>query len=326
MKKFFTPQVKIALVAILAVVVLFFGMQFLKGLSLFSNDAHYKIKFDDITGLSNSTPVYARGFKVGIVRNINYDYDKLGELITVDINVDRTLRIPEGTTAEIVSDIMGNVKVELKFAKNSQILKENGWIDGRINDGTLGDLKSMVPSFQKMLPKVDSILGSVNALLADPALKSSMHNIDKITNDLTTSTRELNTLLAQVNGSLPSLVTKTGRVMDNANGLMNNANRGITEARGAIRGANTMMATLNNKVDGVDVEGTMARVNATIDNLNAFTAKLNSGEGSMGLLLNDASLYNNLNNTVRSADSLLTNLKAHPKRYVHFSIFGRKDK
>lgn len=326
MKKFFTPQVKIALVAILAVVVLFLGMQFLKGLSLFSNDAHYKIKFDDITGLSNSTPVYARGFKVGIVRNINYDYDKLGELITVDINVDRTLRIPEGTTAEIISDIMGNVKVELKFAKNSQILKENGWIDGRINDGTLGDLKSMVPSFQKMLPKVDSILGSVNALLADPALKNSMHNIDKITNDLTTSTRELNTLLAQVNGSLPSLVTKTGRVMDNANGMMNNANRGITEARGAIRGANTMMATLNNKVDGVDVEGTMARVNATIDNLNAFTAKLNSGEGSMGLLLNDASLYNNLNNTVRSADSLLTNLKAHPKRYVHFSIFGRKDK
>ena len=326
MKKFFTPQVKIALVAILAVVVLFLGMQFLKGLSLFSNDAHYKIKFDDITGLSNSTPVYARGFKVGIVRNINYDYDKLGELITVDINVDRTLRIPEGTTDEIISDIMGNVKVELKFAKNSQILKENGWIDGRINDGTLGDLKSMVPSFQKMLPKVDSILGSVNALLADPALKSSMHNIDKITNDLTTSTRELNTLLAQVNGSLPSLVTKTGRVMDNANGLMNNANRGITEARGAIRGANTMMATLNNKVNGVDVEGTMARVNATIDNLNAFTAKLNSGEGSMGLLLNDASLYNNLNNTVRSADSLLTNLKAHPKRYVHFSIFGRKDK
>ena len=326
MKKFFTPQVKIALVAILAVVVLFLGMQFLKGLSLFSNDAHYKIKFDDITGLSNSTPVYARGFKVGIVRNINYDYDKLGELITVDINVDRTLRIPEGNTAEIISDIMGNVKVELKFAKNSQILKENGWIDGRINDGTLGDLKSMVPSFQKMLPKVDSILGSVNALLADPALKSSMHNIDKITNDLTTSTRELNTLLAQVNGSLPSLVTKTGRVMDNANGLMNNANRGITEARGAIRGANTMMATLNNKVNGVDVEGTMARVNATIDNLNAFTAKLNSGEGSMGLLLNDASLYNNLNNTVRSADSLLTNLKAHPKRYVHFSIFGRKDK
>lgn len=326
MKKVFTPQVKIAVVAILAIVVLFFGMEFLKGLSLFSNDAHYKIKFNDITGLSKSTPVYARGFKVGIVRNIDYDYDKLGELITVDIDVDRTLRIPEGSTAEIISDIMGNVKVELKFAKNAQILKENGWIDGSINDGTLGDIKSMVPSFQKMLPKVDSILGSVNALLADPALKSSLHNIDKITTDLTTSTRELNTLLAQVNGSLPPVMAKAGKAMDNANGVMVNANRGVTEARGAIRGANTMMATLNNKVDGLDVEGTLAKVNSTLDNMQAFTAKLNSNEGTMGLMLNDASLYNNLNSTMRSADSLLINLKAHPKRYVHFSLFGRKDK
>ena len=107
---------------------------------------------------------------------------------------------------------------------------------------------------------------------------------------------------------------------------MVNANRGITEARGAIRGANTMMATLNNKVDGLDVEGTMAKVNSTLDNMQAFTAKLNSNEGTMGLMLNDASLYNNLNSTMRSADSLLINLKAHPKRYVHFSLFGRKDK
>ncbi len=246
MKKFFTPQVRIAIVAILAIVVLFFGIQFLRGISLFSNDAHYKIKFNDITGLSTSTPVYARGFKVGIVRNIDYDYDKLGESITVDIDVEKTLRIPEGTTAEIVSDIMGNVKVVLQFGKSTKFLEPNGWIDGVINDGTLGDLKSMVPSIQKMLPKLDSILGSVNTLLADPALQSSVHNIDKITANLTTSTR--------------------------------------------------------------------------------LTAKLNSNEGTMGLMLNDASLYNNLNSTMRSADSLLTNLKAHPKRYVHFSLFGRKDK
>ena len=326
MKKFVTPQVKIAIVAILAIVVLFFGIQFLKGLSLFSNDAHYRIKFNDITGLSTSTPVYARGFKVGVVRSIEYDYDKLGESITVGIDVDKTMKVPEGTTAEIISDIMGNVKVVLKLSDSKKLLGPDGWIDGCINDGALGDLKSMVPSIQKMLPKLDSILGSVNTLLADPAIQNSVHNVDNITANLTTSTRELNTLLAQVNGSLPAMTAKAGKVMDNANGMMMNANRGITEARGAIRGANTMMSNLNNKVNGLDVETTMAKVNATLDNMNSLTAKLNSNEGTMGLMLNDASLYNNLNSTMRSADSLLTNLKAHPKRYVHFSIFGRKDK
>ena len=319
MKKLFTPQAKIAIVALVAILVLFLGIQFLKGLSIFSNDAHYRIKFNDITGLSTSTPVFARGFKVGVVRSIDYNYAHPDEHITVGIDVDKTMKIPEGTTAEIISDLMGNVKVVLKFGNNTQLLEPNGWIDGCINDGTLGDLRSMVPSVQLMLPKVDSILSSVNTLLADPALQSSVHNLGQITENLTTSTRELNELLVQANGALPAMAAKAGKVMDNANG-------GITEARGAIRGANNMMANLNNKVNGFDVETTMAKVNATLDNMNQFTTKLNNSEGTMGLMLNDPSLYNNMKSTMRSADSLLTNFKAHPKRYIHFSIFGKKDK
>ena len=317
MNKVFTPQVKIALVAILAVVVLFFGMQFLKGLSFFSTDTHYRMMFSDITGLSNSTPVYASGFKVGTVKSIEYDYARPGEPIDVGVDIDKSMKIPEGTKAEIISDLMGNVKVVLVFGKSSRMLKENGVIDGRINDGTLGDMKSMVPSIQKMLPKLDSILASMNILLADPAIKSSIHNVDRITANLTTSTQELNRLLAQADRSLPVLTAKAGRVMDNS---------GITEARGAIRRANGMMTTLNDKVSGIDVQGTMTKVNATLEHMNTLTEKLNSNEGTMGLLMNDPTLYNNLNSTMRSADSLLTNLKAHPKRYVHFSLFGKKDK
>ena len=234
MGKFFTPQVKIALVAILGVIVLFFGMQFLKGLSIFSTDTHYQMRFSNVSGLSTSTPVYANGFKVGTVKSIEYDYAKPGEPIMVGVDIDKSMNIPEGTKADIISDVMGNVKVDLVLGTSNKTLASNGIIDGRINDGALGRMKDMVPSIQKMLPKLDSILVSVNSLLADPAVRSSIHNVNQITANLTTSTREVNQLLAQMNHSLPALTTKAGRVMDGVNGLMVNANGGITEARGAI--------------------------------------------------------------------------------------------
>lgn len=326
MKKLFTPEVRIALVAIAGIVVLFFGMQFLKGLDLFASESHYEMKFNNIDGLSITSPVYANGYKIGAVKSINYDFANPEKGISVGVDVDESMKIPVGSTAEIVSDLMGNVKVNLILAHTSQYLAVGGTIDGRVNDGALGEAKKMVPAIEKMLPKIDSILASVNVLLSDPAVKASVHNVSKITADLTTSTRQLNALMAQVNGALPGMIARTNGLLGNASGMMANANGGITEARGAIRGASGMMDNLNNKVNEVDLAGTMSKVNQALEHINTLTAKLNSNEGSMGLLMNDPSLYHRLSNTVRDADSLLVNLKAHPKRYVHFSIFGRKDK
>lgn len=315
MKKFFTPEVKIACVAIVGIILLFFGMQFLKGLSLFSSSDQYDLKFNDISGLSASSPVNANGFKVGTVKSIDYDYNKPGN-ITVHVDLNKGMRVPEGTTAEIVSDLMGNVQVKLIMPSEiKEFLHPGGVIDGRINDGALGEAKSMVPAIKQMLPKLDSILASVNMLLADPALKGSLHNVHKITTDLTTSTKELNALLAQINVQVPAL---TG----NANALLANANSTMKSASGMVTNANQFMTKLN----GVDINGTMAKVNTTLTNVQELTDRINSGKGSLGLLINDPVLYNNLNTTVRSADSLVTDLKAHPKRYVHFSVFGKKDK
>ena len=319
MKKIFTPEVKIALVAIVGIVVLFFGMQFLKGLDLFSSEHLYKIRFSNVSGLSVSNPIYANGYKVGIIKSINYDYDHPGS-ITVNADIAKDMRVPKGTVAVISSDLMGNVKVDLQLGDvRNGFVEPGGTIDGQLSGGAADAIKGAIPTIKALVPKIDSILTSVNTLLADPALASTLHNANKISSDLTTSTRELNTLLASLNKEVPGLA-------NNANGLLTGARATMGNVNGMIGNANGLLANVNRKVSDIDVSGTMMRVDKTLDNMEQLTNKLNSDKGSLGLLMNDPSLYHNLNRTLSDADSLVTNLKAHPKRYVHFSLFGKKDK
>ena len=299
--KFFNKEVKIAIVAICGLVILFFFFFFLKGLNLLSSANKYMISFKDISGLASSSPIYADGYKVGVVKNIIYDYNNTGGTM-VEAEIDEKLRIPKGSSAEIVSDMLGNVKVNLLLANNPRERVMPGeTIQGGINDGALGQMKNMIPTVMQILPKIDSIVTSVNLLLANPAIASSLQNVETVTGNLTVTTRRLNSLLASLESSVPGMVTRTDSILHNANTLAKNLNQ-------------------------IDVAGTVARVDETLDNVEKFTEQLNNNQGTLGLLMRDPSLYNNLNSTMRSADSLLIDLKAHPKRYVHFSLFGRKDK
>lgn len=298
---FFTKEVKIALVAIVGLVVLFYGLNFLKGLSIFSSEKIYYIKFKDVSGLSQSSPIYANGFRVGVVKEVIFDYSN-PESVKVAVNVDKQLNMPEGTSAEIVSDVLGNVQVNLLIGDNKgRQLEPGSVIEGEINEGALGQVKKMIPTIEKILPKLDSIMTNLNVLLTDPAVAQSLHNVETVTANLTTSTRQLNMLMGQLNRDVPAMTQRAGRLMDNANMVAENLTK-------------------------VDVEQTIRKVNATLDNVQQFTEQLNSNNGSLGLLMRDQSLYNNLNSTMQSADSLLINLRENPKRYVHFSLFGRKNK
>lgn len=296
-----TKEIKIALVAIVGILVMYFGINFLKGMNLFSTNNAYYMTFDDIQGLGASTPIYADGYKVGTVDGLEYDYKENGPIkVKVDINKD--LRIPQGSKAEIVKDLMGNLQVNLLLANNPrERVEPGGVIPGAVNGGMMDKAANLIPVVEKMLPKLDSILTSVNALLADPALAASLHNVETITSNLTVSTRELNTLMASLNKQVPGMVRKANGVLDNTNRLTAN------------------LASL-------DVQGTLNKVNQTLESAHQFTEKLNSNQGSLGLLMNDTKLYDNLTSTMSHADSLVIDLKAHPKRYVHFSVFGRKDK
>ncbi len=299
--KYFTKEVKIALVAIVGIIILFFGMNFLKGLSLFEDDDIYYITFDDLQGLGEATPIYADGYKVGTVKSIEYNYGQDGPTKVV-AGIDKNMRIPKGSTAEIDKDVMGNIQVNLLLANNPKERVEPGQtISGGLTQGIMSKVTELMPAIEKMVPKIDSIMTNLNAILSDPAIKGSLANIQTTTKNLTVSTAELNRLMADLNHQVPGLLRQ-------ANGVLANTN------------------TFTGKLAEVDVQGTMNQINATVANAKAFTEKLNSNEGTLGRLMNDPTLYNQLNSTVEHADSLVTDLKAHPKRYVHFSVFGKKDK
>lgn len=306
--KIFTNEVKIALVAIVGIILLFFGLNFLKGLQLFSDDNVYYITFKNVEGLTSSSPIYADGYQVGVVKSIDYDYTGQRDIV-VKFGVDRDLRIPAGSSAEIGSDLLGNVKMTLLLANNPRERVEPGdTLHGEVNSGMMGKVNELMPQVEKMLPKIDSILSSLNTLLADPALAQSLHNIKDVTANLSVSTNQLNSLLSNVNQQAPGILSKANLAMSTANSALNHTDK----------------FTAN--LASIDVAGTMAKVDETIANVNALTTKMNGKEGSLGLLMNDPSLYHNLNSTMSHADSLMINLREHPKRYVHFSLFGKKDK
>ena len=299
--KFFTKEVKIALAAILGIVVLFYGLQFLKGLTIFSNDDSYYVTFSDVSGLSSSSPVYANGYKVGVVKNIVYDYNPGGKIVA-EMALDNDMRVPVGSRAEIASDLLGNIKVNLVLGQDPlHMLAIGDTIPGAEEQGMMSKFAAMMPAIESIIPKLDSIMTSLNILLADPALRNTLHHVEGMTGNLNATSQNLKALSVSLNHDVPSMMSKANGVLDNTQQLTQN-------------------------LSSVDVATMVASVNKTLENVEEMTKKLNSNEGTLGLLMRDATLYNNLSSTAASADSLLIDFKAHPKRYVHFSVFGRKDK
>ena len=296
----FSKEIRIAIVAIAGIAVLYFGLQFLKGMTLFSSDNRYFVKFQDVSGLSVASPIFANGYRVGVVEDIEFNYGNTGEIIAT-IGIDSELNVPKGSRAEISTDLMGNVKVLLTLGNAADgIVTPGDTIIGAQQVGAMGKAAEMIPAIQQMLPKLDSILTSVNTLLADPAIASSLHNVDQITASLTRTSNELSQMTATLNSQMPQM-------LQNADGVLANTNQ------------------LTKNLNDLDIAATMSSVNATLQNVEQMTAKLNSKEGTLGLLMRDPGLYNNLNATMMHADSLMIDLKQHPKRYVHFSVFGKKN-
>jgi phospholipid/cholesterol/gamma-HCH transport system substrate-binding protein len=212
------------------------------------------------------------------------------------------MRIPVGTTAEVSSDLMGNLKLNLILSDNMrESIEPGGVIIGSLGKGMMDEVAQMMPQLKALLPKLDSILTNVNIIMSDPALKSIIDNVNGATDNLNKSSAQLNKMMTQFESTMPGMLQKVDAVLGN------------TEQ-------------ITSDIAKADIATTMKNISATLQNCRELTDKLNSNEGSLGKFINDPSLYDNLNATMRDADSLMIDLKSHPKRYVHFSIFGRKDK
>ena len=294
MKKVFTKEAKIGLVSIISLILLYCGINYLKGINLFKPVNHYEVVFSNVKGVTISSPVYVEGFKVGLVREIRYDYESKDKIL-VDISLEDEMKINKGSYISIVNSFLGGAELHIHLNKFvSDYYKPGDSIEGRMTEDMMQSVQEdLLPSVEAMLPKIDSILGGLEKIVNHPALTHSLEHVEKSTANLEVSTRQLNQLLAS---DVPVIVSNLKTITAN-------------------------FSDVSGELKTLDLQSTVQSINATLANLKVTTEKFNSKDNTLGLLLNDRALYDNLNATTDNASKLLLDLRENPKRYVHFSVF-----
>lgn len=294
MKMKFSKEATIGVVSIISLVLLYIGVNYLKGINLFRPANHYYVACSNVKDVTISSPVFVEGFKVGLVRSISYDYSTTGKIL-VEISLEESMRINKGSYISLEKTLLSGGELHIHLNKYvDEYLKSGDTIEGRSPEDMMASVQEkMLPQIIDLLPKLDSILYSLQILVSHPALSQSLDHIEKTTASLEISSRRLNQLLGN---DVPVIASNLKTTTDN-------------------------FAALSEEMKNLNLKGSIQSFNLTIDNLGQTTMKLNAKDNSLGLLLNDTLLYNNLNETVVNASNLLIDLKQNPKRYVRFSLF-----
>ena len=292
---FFTKEVKIGITAIFALAIIYAGFVFLKGINLFNDTDTYYVKLNNINGLIPQSDVVVCGMKIGSVSDINYNNEDRNVIITIDVYKD--FSIISGSSAGLAKEMLGSTKLEIIMPDNNYTTLEPGdTISGKETADLMSSAEEIVPQIQNLLPKIDSILVSINSVLAKPSIQTSIYNIEALTSELRTTTSGINHILGE---DVPLILNKADAICTN-------------------------MEIATNNLKDIDFKGLENNINTTMQGLHLFTNKLNNDNSNLGMLLNDNSLYMNLDSTLYNASALLKDLRLQPKRYVHFSLFGRK--
>lgn len=299
MKKIFNKEFAIGASVIVAIAILIFGIDFLKGINLFKPANFYVAPFSNVGGLEVAAPVSIDGFKVGQVRDIRFNYDSPGE-IEVELALDKQLRLPEGTTAVLTPSLLGGPSIELKLGSGNRMIE----VGGKVATAHSADLMSslsgdLMPQVSSVIPKIDSLLYNLNLLVADPALQASIRRLDGISGNLLATTSGLNSTL---NSQFPLMMRNAAHITTTLDSTAMN------------------LADLSYRLHNLPLESTLNNVNEITANLTRFSNQLNDTRSSLGLLMSDPELYQNLTRVTADVDSLIVDIKRNPKRYISIKL------
>jgi phospholipid/cholesterol/gamma-HCH transport system substrate-binding protein len=314
-------ETKVGALTAVSITLLVLGFNFLKGKTFFGKSHNLFAKYTNVQGLANSNPVYINGLQVGTVYSISTDKNMKEILVNMTINKD--VNIAQNSVAIIKSNPLGTTNIEILLGDGNTYLKQsNDTIPTRqsagIMEAAMQEVRPVLGQVKNAIHSLDSALGTIAGVI-DPNAKNNirtiLENLNRTTAGLTISSASLNELLNTQTGalakSLNNVSSFTGNLADNNQKLtavMNNLDKTTTN------------------LSNLDLEKTLNMLNGTVSDLKSTIGKLNSQNGTAGLLLNDTKLYNNLTATSNKINVLLDDLKTHPKRYISFSVFGKKDK
>lgn len=315
-------EIKIGILAIAAILALFLGFNFLKGNSLFNTDNEYFTYYDDVTGLTPAAQVMINGYQVGKVADIEM---MANQHFKVTLNIKDDFRVTKGSTAQLLSnDLLSGAKViTLVPGQSKELAPEGTTLKGQTSAGILDNLgdnvSPMITTASNAVTNIDSVVLSLKQIVDDDArmhLRNSMASLD-------VTMRQMELLTSALNQQTKNL----NAVMTNANSTMRHTNS-VAENLAA---SNARITAILTNAEGATNQLNQAKIRQTVDNLEATTNKLNSliskidnDKGTLGLMVNDPKLYNNLTKTVEDLGNLADDLKKHPGKYINISVFGSR--
>jgi len=308
-------ETKVGALTSIAIVILFIGYSFLKGNNVFSSENTFYTEYDNVDGLAVSKPVLVSGFQIGRVSKLTLQPN--GKIRT-EFKINNDYDIPSNTVARIVSaDLLGSKAIVFELGNSTTMARSGDPLLSDVQANLMEKVEPLQKKIENLVEKLDSVLSGVNSVLDDGFqrdFKSSVHSIS-------VSLKNLEKITSDVDGLMGSEKNRLANIMANLESITNN-----------FKNNNAKINNILGNLDSLSSDLSKTEIKATIDNANqamrdvqAITNKINSGEGSIGLLIHDEKLYNNLNNASKSLDELVQDLKTNPGKYLKISIFGKKD-